>query len=249
MISHTCSFTLSIRFIRCQLLFPVRRLLLVQKSQTESCVVSCWVAPCSSFRSYQPTSLDILWHLSPHVSDLQDVSLLPASFFQSRSLLSSFLAPFSALWDHVFFWEPLFLASSFFQNPSLNNVYSEQPCAINALTCGSDSCLFINWRIWSVPLFFSPSVTKIYKETIPVTAIKQQVFGWDFKGFISDIPPHTYIHPIIYCLLVMTIYVFPSCYTWLSSLHGMLSQLQKSLSNHAVPGHVSWLLTSLPGFH
>lgn len=155
-------------FIRSQLLFPVRILLLVQKGQTESCAVSCWVAPSGATSQPPWTYPDICLHMS----DLQDVSPLPESFFQSRSLLPSFLAPFSALWDHVFFGEPLFSASSFFQNPSLNNVYSEGQRAINVLTCGSDSCLFINWRIWSVPLLFSPSVTKIYKQTIPVTPIK-----------------------------------------------------------------------------
>lgn len=141
----------------------------------------CWLTLCSSLQlrvsgttSQGPQVYpDICLHMSlmsrifphfQHLSSSQDLChLLSWPFFLLSGITSSF-------------WEPLFLASSSFQNPKPWFTSLKSLCAgqhvINLLICDSVSCLFINWRIWGMPLLFSPSLIKTYNQPIPVTAIK-----------------------------------------------------------------------------
>lgn len=99
---------LSITFIRCRLLFPVGRLLLVQEGRAESFVGSC----CVASSGYQSRELPakVLGHTLTFVSTCL---WSPGSFPTSSIFAAFFPAPFlhslgsCLLYGNPYFWPPL----------------------------------------------------------------------------------------------------------------------------------------------
>lgn len=59
--------------------------------------------------------------------------------------------------------------------PNLNSPCREAQCMVSLLIVGFGSCLFINWRIWEVPLLFSPGIIQVYRPPVLVAAKKAQI--------------------------------------------------------------------------
>lgn len=154
----------SIMFSRCQLLFPVGSLQLVQEGWTKTCLGLYCAVALSSLRYYQPRSLGMPWHLSPCLRS-------PGSFPTSSIFLSVMIfaifspGPFfyplrsCLLVRDPYFW-PSLISRTLNSGFPFYGVCAEGQHMIRLLICGSVSCLFINWRIWSVLLLLVQVLSK-----------------------------------------------------------------------------------------
>lgn len=107
---------LSTTFSRCQLLFPIGSLQLVQEGWAKTCQALYCAVAVISLRYYQPRSLGMPYHLSPC---LQSPGSFPtSSIFLPVTIFAIFSpGPFFTLCNYVFFLGTLIFGLLFFPEP------------------------------------------------------------------------------------------------------------------------------------
>lgn len=98
--------------------------------------------------------------------------------------------------------------------PNLNSPCREAQCMVSLLIVGFGSCLFINWRIWEVPLLFSPGIIQVYRPPVLVAAKKAQISAWVLRSSAWDIHPHTrpsYLPPVCIHNYLSYFFLYHAC--------------------------------------